>query len=94
MDFGLLPSGGYNGLMNYVYMLRCSDESLYTGWTNDLTKRYRQHCLKKGAKYTRSKKRLKLVYCECFEDAGEARKREAVIKKMNKNDKERLLGKK
>lgn len=82
---------GYNDFMNYVYIIRCSDESLYTGWTNDLTKRYRQHCLKKGAKYTRSKQRLKLVYCECFEEATQARKREALIKKMSKADKETLI---
>ncbi|MCI7442956.1 MAG: GIY-YIG nuclease family protein, partial [Clostridium sp.] len=41
--------------MNYVYMIRCKDGSLYTGWTNNLEKRFRNHCKGKGAKYTRGR---------------------------------------
>ncbi len=77
--------------MNYVYMLRCHDGSLYTGWTNDIDKRYRAHCDKKGAKYTRSKHRLKLVYLEMYSDSSEAKKREAFIKKLPKEKKEALV---
>lgn len=79
--------------MNYVYMIRCHDRSLYTGWTKDITKRFLLHCEKRGAKYTRSKKRLKLVYLRSFETEREARVEEARIKKLSKDEKEELIKK-
>ena len=52
--------------MNYVYILECEDGSYYTGWTNDLNRRFAMHCKGKGAKYTRTHhhilKNLKIVY--------------------------------
>jgi len=77
--------------MNYVYMIRCKDGSLYTGWTNNLEKRFRNHCKGKGAKYTRGRGPLELVYYEVFEEKKEAMKREYEIKQLKKSEKEKLI---
>ena len=79
--------------MNYVYMIRCKDGSLYTGWTNNLEKRFKNHCKGKGAKYTRGRGPLELVYYEVFEDKREAMRREYEIKKLKKSEKEKLIEK-
>ena len=79
--------------MNYVYMIRCKDGSLYTGWTNNLEKRFRNHCEGKGAKYTRGRGPLELVYYEVFEDKREALRREYEIKQLKKCEKEKLIQK-
>lgn len=79
--------------MNYVYMIRCKDGSLYTGWTNNLEKRFRNHCKGKGAKYTRGRGPLELVYYEVFEDKREAMRREYEIKQLKKSEKEKLIEK-
>ncbi len=79
--------------MNYVYIIRCGDGSLYTGWTNNLEKRFKAHCEGKGAKYTRGRGPLELVYYETFEDKIEAMKREYEIKQLSKLKKEDLLKK-
>ena len=71
--------------MNYVYILRCNDDSLYTGWTNNLEKRIKAHSDGKGAKYTRARVPVELVYFEVFEDKIEAMKREYVIKQLKRN---------
>ena len=52
--------------MNYTYILKCKDETLYTGWTNDIEKRLEAHNAGKGAKYTRSRRPVELVYLEQF----------------------------
>ena len=77
--------------MNYVYMIRCKDGSLYSGWTNNLEKRFKNHCKGKGAKYTRGRGPLELVYYEVFEDKREAMRREYEIKKLKKAEKEKLI---
>lgn len=77
--------------MNYAYMVRCSDGSLYAGWTNDLEKRIRCHNEGKGAKYTRSRLPVELVYYETFDTKEEAMRREAAIKKLSKTRKELLV---
>ena len=79
--------------MNYVYMIRCKDGSLYTGWTNNLEKRFKNHCEGKGAKYTRGRGPLELVYYEVFEDKREAMRREDEIKQLKKSEKEKLIEK-
>ena len=66
----------------YVYILRCKDDSLYTGWCIDLEKRLALHNSGKGAKYTRSKRPCKLVYYEEIDNKSEALKREIAIKKL------------
>ena len=78
---------------NYVYMVCCADGSLYTGWTNDLEKRVRMHNAGKGAKYTKSRLPVKLVYHEICEDRIQAMKREAAIKKLTRRDKLKLIEK-
>mgnify|MGYP000962972879 FL=1 len=77
--------------MNYVYILRCADGSLYTGWTNDLEKRVKTHNAGKGAKYTKTRLPVELVYYEEYEEKGEALSREFSIKKLKKTDKEKLI---
>ena len=78
--------------MNLVYMLRCSDGSLYTGWTNDLEKRMKAHAAGKGGKYTRARLPVELVYTECFETARQARSREWHLKQLTRAQKLRLIG--
>ncbi|MBQ5832008.1 MAG: GIY-YIG nuclease family protein [Selenomonadales bacterium] len=75
----------------YVYMLSCADGSLYTGWTNDLAKRLDNHQAGKGAKYTRSRLPVTLAYYETYETESEARKRECAIKKLSRQQKEKLI---
>ncbi len=77
--------------MNYTYILRCGDGSLYTGWTNHLTKRVTDHNAGRGAKYTKAHLPVELVYYETFETKEEAMKRECAIKKLSRPQKERLI---
>ena len=77
--------------MNYTYILRCRDNSLYTGWTNDLEKRVEMHNAGKGAKYTKARLPVELVYYETFETKEEAMRREYAIKQMKKKEKEELI---
>ncbi len=76
--------------MNYTYMVRCRDGSLYTGWTTDIEKRIKAHNEGKGAKYTRSRRPVKLVYYEIFATKKEAMSREYAIKRLKKKAKEKL----
>ena len=78
--------------MNWVYIVECSDGTLYTGWTNNLEKRILAHNEGKGAKYTRSRTPVILRYFEKFETQSEARKRECQIKAMTRREKEMLIG--
>ena len=80
--------------LNYVYILKCKDESLYTGWTNDLEKRIKAHNNGCGAKYTRGRGPVKLVYFESFENKREAQSREYYIKKLTRNQKLQLISSK
>lgn len=77
--------------MNYVYVIRCKDNTLYTGWTNDLEKRFKAHCCGKGAKYTRGRGPLELVYYETYVEKKAAMKREYALKKLTKEEKEKLI---
>jgi len=75
----------------YVYIVRCSDDTLYTGITTDLDKRIDKHNSGNGAKYTRSRLPVKLVYNEEHETESSARKREIEIKKLNRSQKMELI---
>lgn len=77
--------------MYFLYILRCSDASLYVGITNDLENRTKVHNAGKGAKYTRSKGPVVLVYSEKHDNHKEAAKREFQIKGWNKEKKENLI---
>ncbi len=76
----------------FVYILKCSDSSLYTGITTDLARRFAEHRdAKKGAKYTRSRRPVTLVHVEECSTQSEALKREAYIKKLKRSAKEILI---
>lgn len=77
--------------MNYTYIVRCRDNTLYTGWTNNLEKRIADHNAGKGAKYTKSRRPVELVYYENFETKEEAMKREYAIKHLTREDKLKLF---
>ncbi|ETI91676.1 GIY-YIG nuclease family protein [Clostridium butyricum] len=79
--------------MNYVYILECSDGTLYTGWTNNLDKRIEQHCNGTGAKYTRGRGPVRLVYHEEFNDKRDAMRREYEIKRYSRINKLKLIEK-
>ena len=75
----------------FVYLLRCSDGSLYCGWTNDLEHRLAAHNSGKGAKFTRSRRPVELVYWEECENKSSAMKREYEIKQLSRVEKLRLI---
>lgn len=76
---------------NYTYILRCADETYYCGWTNNLDRRLKAHNEGKGAKYTRSRRPVALVYYEAFSTKEEAMRREYEIKQLPRKKKEELI---
>lgn len=78
----------------HVYLVRCRDGSLYAGITNDLAGRLEKHNSGKGAKYTRSRRPVELVWSEAKRNESYARKREAEIKKFTRTQKTALIAKK
>lgn len=72
-------------------MVRCADGSLYTGWTTDVERRVECHNRGKGAKYTKPRLPVELVYFEVFKTKEDAMRREAAIKKLSKERKELLV---
>lgn len=81
----------------FVYMVRCVDNSLYTGVTTDLTRRVNEHNgvdkikVGRGAKYTKARRPVELVYQEVVSGRGEAQRREASLRRLSKADKQALL---
>ena len=75
----------------YVYIVRCADGTFYTGWTTDLKQRLKAHNDGTGARYTRSRRPVSLIYHETFTDKIEAQKREWAIKHMTRKEKEELV---
>ena len=78
---------------NYTYILRCSDGSLYTGWTNDLERRVEAHQAGRGGKYTRARLPVELVYYETYATKQEAMRREWEIKQLTRAEKLKLTEK-
>lgn len=76
---------------NFTYIVECSDHTLYTGWTNDLEKRIQAHNDGKGAKYTKTRRPVRLVYFEAFSTKEEAMSREYRIKRLSRKEKEQLI---
>ena len=74
-----------------VYILKCSDESFYTGITNNLTKRLEMHISGNGSKYLRGRLPIKLIYKEILPNRSLASKREIEIKKLNKKEKQLII---
>ncbi|MCL2864180.1 MAG: GIY-YIG nuclease family protein [Lachnospiraceae bacterium] len=77
--------------MYFTYILRCADDTLYCGYTTDLERRIKSHNDGFGAKYTRSRRPVELVYFEGFSSKSLALKREYAIKKLHKKAKEQLI---
>lgn len=75
----------------YLYVLRCGDGTLYTGITTDVLARFAQHQAGKGAKYTRGRGPLEVVYTEECEDHSAALKRELAVKALSREEKERMI---
>jgi putative endonuclease len=75
----------------YCYILECADGSFYTGWTTDPGRRERQHNLGRGARYTRARRPVRLVYLEEQADRSTAMRRERAIKAMSRERKRRLV---
>ena len=77
---------------HYVYVLRCADDTLYTGYTTDVERRVREHERGDGAKYTRGRTPVDLVHVERFDSKSAAMSREYELKQYSKAEKERLVG--
>lgn len=78
--------------MNYTYIVECADGTLYTGWTTNVQKRVKAHNEEKsGAKYTKAKRPVKLVYYEGYETKEEAMRREYAIKQLTRRQKLELI---
>lgn len=77
--------------MNYIYIVKCKDGTLYTGWTNHLENRIKAHNEGKGAKYTRARRPVELVYYEQLETKEEAMRREYAIKRLTRMQKMKLI---
>jgi putative endonuclease len=78
---------------HFVYILKCVDNTLYTGYTTDVEKRFKTHSAGKGAKYTRSRLPLKIVYVSEFETKQDAMRREYQIKQLTRKQKDQLCKK-
>lgn len=77
--------------MHYVYMIECSDGSLYTGYTTDVARRFKQHQKGRGGHYTSSRTVMRIVHTEEYPDKSSALKREAEIKRWTREEKLRLI---
>ena len=77
--------------MYYAYLLQCDDNTIYAGYTNDLSQRIEAHNNGIGAKYTRSRLPVKLMYYEGFTSKSEALKREAALKRLSRKQKIKLI---
>jgi putative endonuclease len=77
----------------FVYIIRASDDSLYTGVTTDVQRRFKEHCgTGKGARFFRGRKPVEIVHTECHPDRGSALRREADIKRLSRGQKMELIG--
>jgi putative endonuclease len=76
---------------HYVYVLRCADDTLYTGYTTDVERRVAEHDAGEGAKYTRGRTPVELVHVEAFDSRSAAMSREHEIKRLSRAAKESLL---
>ena len=77
--------------VNYIYVVECADKSFYTGYTTDIVRRIKLHNAKKGAKYTRARGPVTLVYFEEYETKSAATKAESSFKKLTRMQKEQYI---
>lgn len=80
--------------MHYTYIVKCKDNTYYTGYTNALEKRIQAHNAGKGAKYTKGRRPVELIYYEEYEEKCDAMRREWEIKQFSRKEKEQLIEKK
>jgi len=80
-----------DNFVNYTYIVECADYSLYTGWSNHIRKRIENHNEGKGAKYTKTRRPVKLVFVKSFETKQEAMQQEAKIKRLSREKKLGLI---
>lgn len=78
-------------VLHYIYIVRCADDTLYTGWTTDLARRIAAHNAGTGAKYTRARRPVTLLYHETFATKEEALRREYAIKQLPREKKMQLI---
>jgi putative endonuclease len=90
-DYGLRVSPGTIGAVHFVYIVRCADGSLYTGYARDPVARVEAHNSGRGAKYTAGRRPVRLVYREAFRSQGKARAREYAVKQLTRTQKEALI---
>lgn len=83
----------YKPAVYFIYIVQCADGSLYTGWAGDVGKRVAKHNAGKGAKYTRSRLPVKLMYLEEYASRAQAMRREWEIKKLSRREKFGLIKK-
>jgi putative endonuclease len=76
----------------FVYLLRCSDGTLYCGWTNDVERRFEQHQAGRASRYTRSRLPVEMVWSKAMASRSEAMREEALIKRLPRAEKLRLAG--
>jgi len=76
---------------HYVYVLRCADDTFYTGYTTDVERRVEEHQAGQGAKYTRGRTPVELLHVESYETRSDAMSREYEIKQLSRTDKQRLV---
>lgn len=94
LSFGIMLEEGKEKSMsdhNFTYMVECSDGTLYTGWTTEVKKRVEAHNAGKGAKYTKSRRPVRLVYYEEFKTKQEAMRREYEIKHFSREKKKKMI---
>lgn len=77
--------------MAFTYILECADETLYTGWTEDLARRVRAHNAGRGARYTRGRRPVRLAYWEYQPSRGTAQRREAALRRLSRVQKQQLI---
>lgn len=77
--------------MAFVYILECADGTFYTGWTSDLERRLHEHATGRGAKYTRGRRPVKMVYHEAHPTRGKAQRREAALHRLSHAEKLELI---
>jgi len=77
--------------MHFVYIIKCKDETLYTGWTTDVEARINAHNEGAGAKYTKGRGPVTLLYTEAFDSKSDALRREMSIKKLSRAEKLKLV---
>ena len=78
--------------MHFVYIIKCKDNTLYTGWTTDVAARINAHNEGAGAKYTKGRGPVTLLHTEAFESKSDALRREMAIKKLSRKGKLKLVG--